>query len=662
MRKFILTVISLMTIALFLSGAAVQAQTAVFINELHYDNSGSDVGEGVEIAGPAGSDLNGWSVVLYNGSNGLAYATISLSGSIPDQGSGFGTLAFFQSGIQNGAPDGLALVNSGAIVVQFLSYEGSFTANDGPANGMTSTDIGVTESSATPAGNSLQLGGSGEFYEDFAWNPDAPNTFGSVNTGQTFVGGGGNIPPSVSSTTPANGAIGVAVDANVEIGFSEDVSVSGSWYEIVGSSSGAHTAAVSGGPQNYVLNPDTDFDGGETVTVTVFASQVVDNDGANMDNDFVFSFSTELPPSNIIINEILADPPPDIAGDANGDGIRNGSEDEFVEIVNNTGAPLDISGWTLSDAVAVRHVFPANTVIQDQCSVVLFGGGTPTGSFGNSVVQTASSGFIGLNNGGDTVTLNDGVVDVVSYTYGAEGGNNQSLTRDPDITGADPLVEHSTATGSGGALFSPGTMIDGTPFAGCALPDNTAPSCNILNIDPGPPMSVDVEVQDAESGLAQINVVQAKNATVNIPAFTVGTNDPVIVHAEKINQSKRASVVLEVIDVAGNSILCDPVYKTISSVAPEGFNLLQNYPNPFNPTTTIHFDVAGEGATEVSIKVYDMTGREVKTLINELMQPGQYSVEWDGTNERGEIVAGGIYFYRITAGSFIRTRKMTLLK
>ncbi|RMF54692.1 MAG: T9SS C-terminal target domain-containing protein, partial [Bacteroidetes bacterium] len=88
---------------------------------------------------------------------------------------------------QNGAPDGLALVDAGNNVVQFLSYEGSFTAVDGPAAGLTSTDIGVSETGSTPVGYSLQLAGTGSFYEDFAWQAAAPNTFGACNTGQTFV-------------------------------------------------------------------------------------------------------------------------------------------------------------------------------------------------------------------------------------------------------------------------------------------------------------------------------------------------------------------------------------------------------------------------------------------------------------------------------------------
>jgi predicted extracellular nuclease len=160
-----------------------------------------------------------------------------------------------------------------------------------------------------------------------------------------------------------------------------------------------------------------------------------------------------------------------LTGDANGDGVRHFGDDEFVEIVNNSGTDTDISGWTVSDGFSVRHSFPSGTIVPDSCSVVVFGGGTPTGTFGNSLVQTASGGSLGLNNGGDTVTLtlNDGVTDQASYAYGGEGGDNQSLTRDPDITGATPLVKHSTAAGSGGALFSPGTMIDGSQFAGCPL-------------------------------------------------------------------------------------------------------------------------------------------------------------------------------------------------
>jgi hypothetical protein len=97
-------------------------------------------------------------------------------------------------------------------------------------------------------------------------------------------------------------------------------------------------------------------------------------------------------------------------------------------------------------------------------------------------------------------------------------------------------------------------------------PDTIPPLCELTNIDPGPPFTIEVTVQDGESGIVAINVVTANNVILTIPSFTPGTNDPIIVTAEKINQSQSATVVLEVVDGAGNSTVCDPVYQTTSTL------------------------------------------------------------------------------------------------
>ena len=177
------------------------AQAAsVFFNEIHYDNTGADTDEAIEIAGPAGTNLAGWSILLYNGNGGAPYGTLDLSGIIMDQQNGFGTLDFSRAGIQNGSPDGLALVDSTTSnVIQFLSYEGSFTAVGGTADGLMSVDIGVAESSSTPSGNSLHLIGMGTDSSDFTWAAAMPNTFRSVNTGQTFSSGGQQPVPEPST-------------------------------------------------------------------------------------------------------------------------------------------------------------------------------------------------------------------------------------------------------------------------------------------------------------------------------------------------------------------------------------------------------------------------------------------------------------------------------
>jgi hypothetical protein len=93
-------------------------------------------------------------------------------------------------------------------------------------------------------------------------------------------------------------------------------------------------------------------------------------------------------PSALVTNEINADPD-STYGDANGDGAAHYSDDEFVEIVNNSASGVDVSGWTLADGYGVRHVFPAGTVVPANCSLVVFGGGTPTGEFGGAVVRWA---------------------------------------------------------------------------------------------------------------------------------------------------------------------------------------------------------------------------------------------------------------------------------
>jgi hypothetical protein len=119
---------------------------------------------------------------------------------------------------------------------------------------------------------------------------------------------------------------------------------------------------------------------------------------------------------------------------------------------------------------------------------------------------------------------------------------------------------------------------------------------------------------------------------------------------------------LKQIDVDGQFEYSDVV--EVNTGAPNKFELEQNYPNPFNPTTTIKYSIpsviARSGATRqslVQLKVYDILGREVKTLVNKEQAPGNYSVKFDASQLSSEI-----YFYRLQSGKFIQTRKMILMK
>jgi hypothetical protein len=165
----------------------------------------------------------------------------------------------------------------------------------------------------------------------------------------------------------------------------------------------------------------------------------------------------------LILNEVLYDPPADLAGDANGDGLRDPLADEFVEFYND-GPALDISGYTLWDASSMRHTFTAGTVISSRGVLVVFGGGNPTGSFGGATVQIASTGQINLNNAGDFLILKDSSgAELLRFDISLYSGDpNQSYARSPDLTG--PFVLHSITPSAMGALFSPGLRLNRTPF------------------------------------------------------------------------------------------------------------------------------------------------------------------------------------------------------
>lgn len=183
--------------------------TSPWINEFHYDNAGGDVGEFIEIAGVAGTDLTDWSIALYNGNPAQrsVYGTIALSGIITDQANGFGTVAVSYAGIQNGntsgnEPDGIALVRPDGSVVEFISYEGSFVAASGPAEGMTSVDVAVAED-GSQSDTAIGRVGTGDEAADFTWALIDDDTPGEVNDGQQFVAAGPHL--SVTDISFAEG-------------------------------------------------------------------------------------------------------------------------------------------------------------------------------------------------------------------------------------------------------------------------------------------------------------------------------------------------------------------------------------------------------------------------------------------------------------------------
>ena len=389
------------------------ASPIIFINEIHYDNVSTDAGEAIEIAGPAGTDLTGWSLVLYNGDNGEVYNTRDLSGVIiPDQQNGFGTVVFYYAvnGIQNGSPDGLALVGPGDAGIQFLSYEGTFVAVGGPADGMTSTDIGVAESYTTLAGESLQLAGTGNVYEDFAWASPAPNTFGAVNNGQTFS--------SEVHDTDGDGVLdNVDNCPNTPNSGQEDGDGDG-----IGD-------ACDGCPND--LENDADADG---ICGDVDNCPYVPNPGQEDSDGDGVGDACEIPDVSIIINEVDSDTPSydklefielydGGAGNMALDGLVvvlfNGSYDTSYLAFDLDGYATDADGYFVIGSVAGADIY----------------------------VDPGASGW--LQNGADAVALYSG--DATGFPYGTAVTTDNLLdalvydTSDPDDTGLLVLLNEGQA-------------------------------------------------------------------------------------------------------------------------------------------------------------------------------------------------------------------------
>ena len=180
----------------------------------------------------------------------------------------------------------------------------------------------------------------------------------------------------------------------------------------------------------------------------------------------ILLFTVQAPRAEavILVNELLPNP----GGlDANRDGIANSIQDEFVELVNTGFDPVSLAGWTLADAIKVRHVFAADAVLPGCSFFVVFGGGTPKDFL---YVATASTKTLSLNNTGDTVTLKDADAALIDSFIYMTSLTAESFTQFPD--GAGPFVPHLTVSD---LPISPGATVDGQLHLPRAKQDPVAP-------------------------------------------------------------------------------------------------------------------------------------------------------------------------------------------
>ncbi|MBI1266894.1 MAG: endonuclease [Cryomorphaceae bacterium] len=253
---------------------------------------------------------------------------------------------------------------------------------------------------------------------------------------------------------------------NVIINLDFSGSASQSDYSESASSITVPAGAITGSMTITAIQDDLE-EGNESVVVGIGSVQNGSANGfqqltINIEDDDV----EQVP--QLILNEVLYDPSNNaLDGDANNDGVYNQADDEFLEFVNLSSLDLDVSGYKIFDdsglaANTPNHLFPDGSIIPAGAAMVVFGGGTPTGSFGGAVVQTSTSGDFNMTNAGDVMYLinADGNVVIAFDIEPLSNNPNESYTRNPDLTG--DFVQHGSVVP--GVLFSPGTKSNGTAF------------------------------------------------------------------------------------------------------------------------------------------------------------------------------------------------------
>ena len=485
----------------------------VFINEFHYDNTGSDTGEFVEVAvaNSATVDLSNIFLNLYNGNGGGTYNVDPFPLSDFTMGNNDGTYTYYTidiAGIQNGSPDGFSLNCGENPAFQFLSYEGVIEATSGPADGQTSTDVGVSEPSTASVGSAIQL-------IDGTWvYTDAQNTKGDTN---------GSVAVACSISNITVDIDGFCNGDNAEFRVSFDVTGGSGMYEAFDADM---TSTVFG--DFLFAAPNGNFFIDCTLAGPTSAGTINVNVRDTENNACAASISAtvnipECPnlvcvnPGDLIVTEIMQNP--SNVSDTNG---------EYFEVYNTTGSDIDMLGFVISDADNDSHVINASVMVPAN-GFVVFGRNAEFAQNGGVVVNYEYADFF-LANGADEVIIScsEVVIDQVFYDGGAvfPDPNGASMSLDPDSFNA-VANDDGTNWCEASTVFGDGDR--GTPGAAneacCAAPEALCVASFEVILDANGAATVSTTDIDngstAECGLGSIALSQEAFSCENLGENTV---------------------------------------------------------------------------------------------------------------------------------------------
>ncbi|MGI8602354.1 MAG: lamin tail domain-containing protein [Verrucomicrobiales bacterium] len=624
---------------------AAQGEPIFVINELDADQPGTDAAEFIELydGGAGNSSLDGWFLVLFNGSVNTSYRTLDLSGyqtnangyfvvGSPGMESFAGIILTQTSGwLQNGSDstgaaegDAVALfkgnpadVPAGTSVAELpdtvilwdaVVYDGGAALSGDDVellNGLRLTGQSMKHDPSTGSLGRTPDGGDGfEMVIFQTINPPTPGGANAPNVGLTLQlsvntvaenAGSGAVIGTITRTGPTDESLDVTITNNDPTEASMPI---------------AAQIAVGQTSTSFPIDivNDTFPDGTQFAVIRVSASGYTPGSQSLQVTD-------EGDPAGLVVNEFHATG----VGDTNGDGSnQTRGFDEFIELVNAGTSSIDLSGFKvfdsagLADSAQVRHIFPAGTVLPAGCALLLFGGGGVAegigAQFGNAWVQKANGANefgLGLNDAGDIISIRDlANVDVAGATYGAIGGEDSipSQNLNPDLTGTG-YVLHSSAPGSGGNPYSPGTRTNLGPF--CSVSQSLVVSADPASI-----------IESAGTNAATLTITRPAPLSGAL-TVAISSNDP----TEAVPAQSVAVI------PAGQASISVPI-NAVNDTAEDG-------------TQTVTFNVTGTGflTTGDTLEVQDDGDLPLETLfINEI----DSDQAGNDTGEFIELYDGGI--------------------
>jgi len=684
-KKLFLVAIFTVVLALSLS-----AQN-IWLNELHYDNVSTDVGEFVEVVleDAASFSLSDFTFTFYNGNNGETYDSVTLdqftTGATVDD---FLILYYYKEGIQNGEPDGVAISYQGTLIPgQFLSYEGIFTAVDGPANGVTSADIGVQESSATQIGESLQLLGTGSVYGDFVWQEAAAETPGQLNNSQTLSGA---AIPTIIVSSPNGGEAWEQGSTHtiqwISMNFTDNVKIA---LDAINSDDRELLIASTENDGEWEWTIPTDQVVGDNYVITI--SDAADDDPSDSsDNPFSIIEPIVIPDYTIYDIQYSTTGPSPLEGElVQTTGVVTAVFANYFFIQDGPGAWNGIAIYPLQEVAVGNEIIISGTVaeyndkteISDIIDMTILGNTNlppavtiTTGELAES--EEFESVLVKVLNAtvtADPGTYNEWEIDDGSGAciVGAQGDYTYVPVLDDFIYCMKGVVDYAYAAfklepRNDDDISLQGIVVD--PLELSFLTYNTCSEGLEFTISNLSNESIEINSMESQGEFPCGNSWQIEDFNLTLP-YAIASGEELdfnVTVSLPVDESRE--IVTDLLDIEteiGNfqvtlnfdtslNVETDP--NLISSDMQ-----LSNYPNPFNPSTTISFNVP-QTDLFTTIEIYNLKGQKVKQLFSAQLSAGQHSIVWNGTDDHGSQVTSGIYFYQLKAGNLQQTGKMLLMQ